>query len=332
VDKALPLYEKLVALKPSFPKARQRLAACYIEMGRTAEAIAVLSDLVRYDSLNLAAYDQLSQLFLKAGDPEKALTSARQALIIDPNRIERHMAVAAMLLELGRFEDAAEHLAESRQRFPRASLLSVLYARALSEAKQHDEALKVFASTLVEAANNDPRVLNADFYFSYGAAAERGGQYVKAAELFRKCIELDPEGAGRAYNYLGYMWIDQGVNLDEAGQLIRRALELEPGNGAYVDSLGWLYFKQGKYPEALTELLRAAELLEEPDAVVYDHIGDTYEKLGKTAEAVLYWQKSLQVDPENKSVAAKLDRTTEKVVQQPKTKSPGTPVQPGRTP
>jgi tetratricopeptide (TPR) repeat protein len=113
------------------------------------------------------------------------------------------------------------------------------------------------------------------------------------------------------------MWIEQNTNLDEAAHLIRRALDLEPGNGAYIDSLGWLYFKQGKYQEALTELMRAAGALEEPDAVVFDHIAEACEKLGKKAEAILYWQKSLQLDPTSKAVAAKLDAATRKVVQQP---------------
>ena len=115
------------------------------------------------------------------------------------------------------------------------------------------------------------------------------------------------------------MWVERSENLDEAGQLIRRALEMEPGNGAYVDSLGWLYFKQGKFEEALTELLRAAELLPEPDAVVFEHIGDAYDKLGRNAEAVLYWQKALQLNPESKTIGAKLDKSAENVAKQPQT-------------
>ena len=113
------------------------------------------------------------------------------------------------------------------------------------------------------------------------------------------------------------MWIERSENLEEAGQLIHRALELEPANGAYIDSLGWLYFKQGKFNEALTELLRAAELLPEPDAVVFEHIGDACDKLGRKAEAVLYWQKALQLDPQSKDVGAKLDKAAEKVAKQP---------------
>jgi tetratricopeptide (TPR) repeat protein len=317
LEKALPLYRKLVELKPSFPKARDKLAACYLETGRSAEAVAVYEEIVKYDPLNRAAYDQLRRLNLQAGNLEKALINAKQALLMDPTRIDRHGDVAELLFELKRYDEAADLLGEARKRFPRASRLSFFHARALSEAKRHEEALKVFETALVEAANSEPAMLNADFYFAYGAAAERAAQYVKAAELFRKSIELDPANAGRAYNYLGYMWVEQNTNLEEAGQLIRRALDLEPGNGAYIDSLGWLYFKQGKYQEALTELMRAAESLEEPDAVVYDHIADTYEKLGKKSEAILYWQKSLQLDPENKAVAGKLDKAANKVVQQP---------------
>lgn len=318
VEKALPLYKKLVEVKPSYPKARERLAACYVETGRGNEAITTLNEVVKFDPLNREAYDLLKELNIKSGDIERALINAKQGLIMEPTRLDRYKEVAGMLLGLKRFDEAADQLAEARKRFPRASELSFLHAQALSEAKRHEEAMRIFETALVEASNTNPAVLNADFYFYYGAAAERAGQYVKAAELFRKCIELDPDDAARAYNYLGYMWIEQGTNLDEAAQLIRRALDLEPENGAYIDSLGWLYYKQGKYQEALTELMRAAETIEEPDAVVFEHIADTYDKLGKKAEAVLYWQKSLQLDPTNKAVTAKVDKATEKVVQQPK--------------
>ena len=182
--------------------------------------------------------------------------------------------------------------------------------------------MRAFERALVEAGNSQPDLLNADFYFDYGAAAEQAGQYVKATELFRKSIELDPGNAARSYNYLGYMWVERSENLDEAGQFIRRALEMEPTNGAYIDSLGWLYFKQGKFDEALTELLRAAELLPEPDAVVFEHIGDACDKLGRRAEAVLYWQKALQLNPQRKDVGAKLDKAAEKVAKQPQTRPP----------
>jgi tetratricopeptide (TPR) repeat protein len=248
---------------------------------------------------------------------------------MEPQMMQRHLQIIDLLFKLGKFDQAADALGEARKRFPKTGLLTYYHGIALSQIKKHEEAMRAFEEALVEAGNSQPDMLNGDFYFDYGAASEQAGQYVKAAELFRKSIELDPSNAARSYNYLGYMWVERNENLDEAGRLIQRALELEPGTGAYLDSLGWLYYKQGKYAEALVELHRAAEALVEPDAVVYEHIGDACDKLGKKAEAVLYWQKALNLAPDSKTVAAKLDQATDKVAQKPPLKevTPQTPVQ-----
>jgi tetratricopeptide (TPR) repeat protein len=170
---------------------------------------------------------------------------------------------------------------------------------------------------LVTAANSNPDLLDSDFFLSYGGAAERAGHFVKAAELLKKSIALDPARSAQACNYLAYMWADRGENLAEAEQLIRRALELDPSNGAYLDTLGWVYFRQGRYEESLAELLRASELMQEPDPVILDHIGDVYGKLGKTADAVLYWNKAIQLDPKNQSITEKLDSHAAPVARQP---------------
>jgi tetratricopeptide (TPR) repeat protein len=321
-DKALPFYRKVVDLKPSYPQIREKLAGCLIETGQTDGAIEVIEDVVKVNPLSVAAYDQLTQLYLRAGNQQKALATARQALLLEPQMLPRHLQVIDLLFKQKEYVGAAAALAEARKRFPQAGLLTYYHGVALSQIKHHDEAMRAFERALVEAGNSQPDLLNADFYFDYGAAAEQAGQYVKATELFRKSIELDPGNAARSYNYLGYMWVERSENLDEAGQLIRRALELEPTNGAYIDSLGWLYFKQGKFEEALTELLRAAELIPEPDAVVFEHIGDACDKLGRKAESVLYWQKALQLNPQSKDVGAKLDRAAEKVARQPQTRPP----------
>ncbi len=329
-DKALPFYRRVVELRPSYPQIREKLAGCLIEAGQIDAAIEVIEDLVKVNPLSIAAYDQLTQLYLKAGNQQKALTSARQALLIEPQLLPRHLQVIDLLFKQKDYEGASAALAEARKRFPKAGLLTYYHAVALSQIKHHEEAMRAFEKALVEAGNSQPDMLNADFYFDYGAAAEQAGQYVKAGELFRKSIELDPDNAARSYNYLGYMWVERSENLEEAGQLIRRALEMDPANGAYVDSLGWLFFKQGKYQEALTELLRAAELLPEPDSVVFEHIGDACDKLGRNAEAVLYWQKALQLNPENKSLAAKLDKAAENVAKQPPSAPPPNSQTPAR--
>jgi Tfp pilus assembly protein PilF len=127
--------------------------------------------------------------------------------------------------------------------------------------------------------------------------------------LFRKSIALDPANAADAYNYLGYMWADHNLHMDEAGDMIKRALQIEPNNGAYLDSLGWLEFRQGKFDQALADLLRAAKNMAHDDPVVFEHIGDAYLKLNRVPQALEAWQKAVALDPQNKQLAEKIAST-----------------------
>jgi Flp pilus assembly protein TadD len=93
-------------------------------------------------------------------------------------------------------------------------------------------------------------------------------------------------------NYLGYMLADKGMRLPEALKLIRKAVELEPMNGAFLDSLGWAYFKLGEY-ELAEENLRQAVERDQTDPTVHDHLGDLYEKTGRIRLAAAQWELSI---------------------------------------
>ena len=93
-------------------------------------------------------------------------------------------------------------------------------------------------------------------------------------------------------NYLGYMFADRGIRLDEAQQLILKALDLEPDNGAYEDSLGWVYYRQNRLDQAADELRLAVEKVGN-DPTVHDHLGDVYFKQGKIREAIQQWEVSV---------------------------------------
>ena len=317
VAKAVEAYERAYEKKASLPKLREKLAAGYIELGRQADAVRILDEIINLDPLDLAAYDQLAQLHMRAGDFSKAAASACQALLIEPQSVERHLLVIDLLFRDNDFEGAAGALAEARKIFPAAPRLAYFHGLALSQSGKHDEALAAFATAREDGLKYDPGLLDAKFYFDYGAAAEQADDLELAAAQFRISIDKDPANPAQACNYLGYMWVEAGIHLDEAEQLIRRALAREPENGAYIDSLGWLYFKQGKYEDALATLLRAAGHLPEPDPVVYEHIGDACSKLGRTAEAILYWRKARELDPENAGLAAKIENATSTLAHQP---------------
>ncbi|HPL18142.1 MAG TPA: tetratricopeptide repeat protein, partial [Spirochaetota bacterium] len=132
------------------------------------------------------------------------------------------------------------------------------------------------------------------YYFYLAIVMEKMSKLDLAIESLEKAIRFNPQSA-RAYNYLGYLYADNNMKIEESLSLIQKALDLEPNNGAYTDSLGWAYYRKGDYRAALEKLLAAEEQLRKanaPDPVVYDHIGDTYLKLGKVDSALRYWHRS----------------------------------------
>ena len=98
-------------------------------------------------------------------------------------------------------------------------------------------------------------------------------------------------------NYLGYSLIEKNSNLDEALDMIERAVKESPDSGYIVDSLGWGYYKLGQYEKAVPNLERAAELMP-VDPIVNDHLGDVYWMVGRKTEAEFQWRRALSFDPE----------------------------------
>lgn len=148
----------------------------------------------------------------------------------------------------------------------------------------------------------------AGLLFQLGASYERTRRYGEAAEQFQAVLEMQPENS-TAMNYLGYMWADNNENLDQALELVRRAVALEPNNGAYVDSLGWALFRLGEFEEARRHLERANQLAPE-DSVILEHLGDVYVALGDARRAREAYEHALAInDEENvEAVRRKLDK------------------------
>jgi Flp pilus assembly protein TadD len=185
---------------------------------------------------------------------------------------------------------------------PKRPELFLYLGMAFYRANQHERAIRTYQEGL---AVDDK---HKDLHFQLGVVYEKQGNFEDAVTQFRRVIGLDPQHAD-AYNYVGYMFAEKGINLDEAEGLIRKALELEPDNGFYVDSLGWAFYQQGRYDEALRELARAVELTRgKEDPVIFDHLGDAYQKTGNEAEALRAWEKALELDPANEAVQRKVEQ------------------------
>ena len=165
---------------------------------------------------------------------------------------------------------------------------------------QRDSALALYDRALTRLPDQP------DLLFGKGATLEQMGKFDPAVEVFQHLIELKPDHAA-ALNYLGYMWADKGVHLNDALKLIERAVALQPDNGAYLDSHAWALYRLGRLKEA-EEILRRALQLIDTDAVVFEHYGDVLADLGRLQEAREHWQRALSLDPDNTSLQDKLNR------------------------
>ena len=325
LKEAIALYLRVLELQPDDANAREKLATGFILTNQRGKAVEMLEQIIKQHPEKYQPYDLLAQVLDEEGrslqranrlDEAKAqfakvAANYEQSLLINPNHAGTYLRLAELLLgPLKDPERAVKFLTEARRRFAGAPEIAYYLAIAQREAKQIQQAVATFEEALHEAElDQDNEIVNAKFYFNYGATAEQAGLYEKAADLLRKSIALDPANAAEAYNYLGYMWADHNMHLDEAEETIKRALKIEPNNGSYLDSLGWVEFRKGKFDQALADLLRAAKNIDREDPIVFEHIGDTYLKLNRVPEALESWQKALKLDPKNKSLADKIERT-----------------------
>ena len=324
IQDAIPLYLRVLELQPDDANAREKLATGFILTNQRTRAIEMLQEIISQTPEKHQAYELLAQMrddegraLARANQTEaakaeftKAAANYQQSLLIRPNNARTYLRLAELLIgPLKESERAERILNEARAQFRNAPEFTYYLAIAQREAGRPQQAVITFEEALNEAKANAAELLTARFYFDYGAAAEKAGLFDKAADLFRQAIVLDPANAAEVYNYLGYMWVEHNMHLDEAEQMINKALELDPTNGAYLDSLGWLKYRKGKYDEALGDLLRAAQHLTRDDPVVFDHIGDTYARLNKIPQALEYWQKAIALDGDNKALAEKVENT-----------------------
>ena len=138
------------------------------------------------------------------------------------------------------------------------------------------------------------------FFYFRGIALERSKDWPRAEADFLKALDLEPEQP-YVMNYLAYSWVEQKAHLDEAQDMLIRAVELRPNDGFIVDSLGWVYYRLENFEKAVEYLEKAVELRPQ-DPVINDHLGDAYWRVGREQEARFQWRRALSLEPEEDQV------------------------------
>jgi len=265
------------------------LATLYSSVDQTEPAVDAYRQMADVDStLATRAAAEIVNAYRAGKDFPKAQQEADAAVKKWPDDRTIRKVRAILIAELGKVDEAAsdlKKLMDGKNDRDTHLALAEVYDKGR---KWNDMAKSLDAAEKLSTAGEEKESV----WFMRGAMYERMNKVDQAEVEFRKVLKFDPESAG-AMNYLGYMLADRNLRLPEALDLITKALDKDPGNGAYLDSLGWVYYKLGRLPEAEQNLRRALEKTPR-DPTVHDHMADVLMKESKVREAAAQWQASLK--------------------------------------
>ncbi len=210
-----------------------------------------------------------------------------------------------ILNDLDKTKEIVKNLRSLVEEFPDRMELKILLADSLRHSLSYEESINYYNDILDDV--NEPKEELWKIFYSRGISYERIKNWKLAEKDLLKAIDLNPE-APFVLNYLGYSWLERGVNLEQALDLILSAVELEPDDAYIIDSLGWAYFLLGDFKKSIDTLEHALRLLPY-DPTLNDHLGDAYWKAGRIKEAISQWKRVLIYEPKEelkKSVLNKI--------------------------
>jgi len=248
----------------------------------------------------------LGQLFDEADRHEAANAIYDAIPAMSPMKPTAVVRIANNLDAMGEREEAIRRLNNIIATRPDDLEAVSVLGDILRYDEQYAEAAEAYTKAIEITGGDSPADWR--FYYVRAIAYERNQQWDLAEADFLKALELNPDQP-QALNYLGYTWVDKGMHLQRALEMIEKAVEAQPQDGYIVDSLGWAFYKLGRLDEAVDVLEQAVQLLPN-DAEINDHLGDAYWKVGRHLEARFQWNIAASVDEEGnvrERVAAKLE-------------------------
>ncbi len=195
--------------------------------------------------------------------------------------------------KMGQQDEAVAWLEEIAAQYPEDIEAMVVLADMYRDQKDWSEAARQYGRAVDRLQNYENR--HWSLFYARGIAYEQSKQWKNAEADLLKSLELRPDYPP-VLNYLAYSWVDRDENLEEAKEMLIKAVSLRPRDGFIVDSLGWLYYRLGEFDDAVIQLEKAVSL-EAADPTINDHLGDAYWRAGRRDEAKYQWRRALWLDP-----------------------------------
>jgi tetratricopeptide (TPR) repeat protein len=296
---AVPALEATSATRP-VARATEGMAEAYLALGGALRA----QDSHEYSMLMLRlALDlrpgltaaRLLAVDLLSTDqhPEAALQMLASVPGNDPLSAVIRMRRVGIMVQIGHTDEAMRELDRVAADYPDSPLPPIQRGDILRSKERFNEAVTAYSAGIEKLGQ--PGAEDWPVFYDRGIAYEQSHQWHKAEADFRHALQLAPDQP-YVLNYLGYSWADKGEHLAEAQQMIQKAAERRPNDGAITDSMGWVMLRQGSIGEAVQLLERAVEL-EPEDPTINGHLGDAYSAAGRMLEAQYQWRRALTLNP-----------------------------------
>jgi tetratricopeptide (TPR) repeat protein len=301
-EKHIELLRWLNGEKPNLTTAIM-LAEALVKQKRFAEAVTeVEAMLARYpdERANPEILTWFSVVLVEVGKEDQAIGILKDVLKQTPNNVKALRSLAQALIHKGKTDEGIAAFREPLKNNPTDEELIRSYAFLLRSAGRIDEEVAYLKSLLEKFPNNND--IDKLAHSTLSLAYTDLGDFPKAEAELEVLYAKDPTDIG-VNNDLGYLYADQGKNLEKAEAMIRKAVEQADNNSAYLDSLGWVLFKRGKLKEAIPPLEKAIELLQtegRDDATVPEHLGDVYFALKDRVKARAAWEKAEKISAATK--------------------------------
>lgn len=295
---ALPEARAVAEGDPESEDARLVLADLTVRAGRREEGLALFAQLEREAGDDAARLAPVLFSMIRHGETQRVLDRIARWSEAHPDD-HRGPMLEARARALGDDPEGALRSAHRAvEMAPDTATTWVLLGTLLQENERFAEAIGVWRSVLDRFPDEEGLEMELAF------CLDRSGDTAGAEAVMRAVLERRPDDPA-VLNFLGYLLADRNLKLDEAAELVRRALEYEPDNGAFVDSMGWVYYRLGRLQDAREQLERA-ERLTGGDPIVHEHLGDVYRDLQLLDLARDQYRRSLARDGSNDRVRAKL--------------------------
>jgi tetratricopeptide (TPR) repeat protein len=270
------------------------LGASLGQQGGEDLALVYLQLAIYLDPDHALALLSLGNLYETLKKPHLAIRAYQRVSADSPLKPNAEIQIATDLDALDKPDEAKTRLEKLIADHPGELEPIVALGNVLRGRKQFKECAEVYGRGVATITKEEKS--NWLIYYFRGVCYERAKQWDLSELDLKKALELYPDQP-QVLNYLGYSWVDQGVNVDEGMRMIRKAVDQRPDDGYIVDSLGWAFYRLSNYDEAVKQLERAVELKPE-DPTINDHLGDAYWRVGRTLEATFQWSHARDLKPE----------------------------------